>query len=203
MKKITLFLTIFGLSTSAFALESGISETGLSYNEVGIGYISRSANSGENTGTATGATISAQALVTKNIFAVGSYSMPSGTFGSLGKVDSSDYEAGLGLRAAVAANADINVIASYLNSKSSFLGISGIHTGYATGASVRALVAPKLEANIGVSYYDIKNERFGNESATQYRIGTGYQFSENILGRAGYITESGRDGYTVSVNYLF
>lgn len=129
--------------------------------------------------------------------------MPSGTFGSLGKVESTDYEAGLGLRAAVAANVDINVIASYLNSKSSFLGISGIHTGYATGASVRALVAPKLEANVGVSYYDVKNERFGNESGTQYRIGTGYQFSDSILGRAVYITESGRNGYTVSVNYLF
>ena len=87
--------------------------------------------------------------------------------------------------------------------KSSFLGISGIHTGYATSAGVRALVAPKLEASIGVSYYDTKNERFGSSSGTQYRIGTGYRFSENIMGRAGYVTESEANGYSVTVNYMF
>ena len=192
-----------GLTTSALALESGISETGLSYNEVGIGYTSRSANSGNNTGTATGSTIGAQALVTKNVFTYGSYSMSSGTFVGLGNVDSSASLVGLGLRAAVASNVDINLTASYLNSKSSFLGVSGIYTGYATGATLRALVAPKLEANVGISYYDTKNERFGTESGTQYRIGTGYQFSEKVMGRASYTTESGADGYTVSVNYMF
>ncbi len=203
MKKIALVLATLGLSSSAFALESGISETGLSYNEVGIGYTSRSENSGSNTGTATGATIGAQALITKNIFGFGGYSIPSGTFGSLGNVDTTDYQAGLGLRAAVAANTDFNLSATYLNTKASFLGISGIYTGYATSASFRALVAPKLEASIGVSYYDTKNERFGSSSGTQYRIGTGYRFSENIMGRAGYVTESEANGYSVSVNYMF
>jgi hypothetical protein len=203
MKTIALVLAALGLSSSAFALESGISETGLSYNEVGIGYTSRSENSGDTPGTATGATIGAQALITKNIFGFGGYSIPSGTFGSLGNVDSTDYQAGLGLRTAVASNVDVNLTATYLNSKSSFLGISGIHTGYATGASIRALVAPKLEANVGVTYYDTKNERFGTDSGTQYRIGTGYQFSDNIMGRAVYVTETGRNGYTVSVSYMF
>ena len=132
-----------------------------------------------------------------------SYSIPSGTFGSLGNVDTTDYQAGLGLRAAVAANTDFNLSATYLNTKASFLGISGIYTGYATSASFRALVAPKLEASIGVSYYDTKNERFGTESGTQYRIGTGYRFSENIMGRAGYVTESEANGYSVTVNYMF
>ncbi len=193
-----------GLSSSAFALESGISETGLSYNEVGIGYTSQSANSGDNTGTATGPIIGAQTLITKNIFTFGSYSMSSGTFsGGLGNVDSSDSQVGLGLRTAVASNIDVNLSASYLNTKSSFLGVTGFFTGYATSASVRALVAPKLEANAGVSYYDVKNERFGSSSGTQYRIGTGYQFSEKIMGRAIYVTETGADGYTVSINYLF
>ena len=93
----------------------------------------------------------------------------------------------------MASNVDVNLTATYLNSKSSFLGISGIHTGYGAGASVRALVAPKLEANIGISYYDTKNERFGTESGTQYRIGTGYQFSDKIMGRAVYVTETGSD----------
>jgi hypothetical protein len=203
MKKFALVLAALGLSSSAFALESGISETGLSYNEVGIGYTSRSENSGDTPGTATGATIGAQALITKNIFGFGGYSIPSGTFSRLGNVDSTDYQAGLGLRAAVASNVDVNLTATYLNSKSSFLGISGIHTGYAAGASVRALVAPKLEANLGVSYYDTKNERFGTDSGTQYRIGTGYQFSDKIMGRAVYVTETGRNGYTVSVSYMF
>jgi hypothetical protein len=204
MKKFALVLAALGLSTSVLALESGISETGISYNEVGVGYTSQSANSGDNTGTATGAVIGAQALITKNIFTYGSYSMTSGTFaGGLGNVDSSDSLLGLGLRTAVASNVDVNLTASYLNTKSSFLGTTGYFTGYATGATVRALVAPKLEANVGVSYYDVKNERFGSSSGTQYRIGTGYQFSEKIIGRAGYVTETGADGYTVSVNYLF
>lgn len=185
-------------------MESGISETGLSYNEVGIGYISSTSSTGSSDdGTSSGFGIGGQALLSKNIFAFGSYSIPSGTFGSLGNVDTTDYQAGLGLRAAVAANTDFNLSATYLNSKASFLGISGIYTGYATSASFRALVAPKLEASIGVSYYDTKNERFGSSSGTQYRIGTGYRFSENIMGRAGYVTESEANGYSVTVNYMF
>jgi hypothetical protein len=95
------------------------------------------------------------------------------------------------------------VSATYLNSKNSFLGISNIYTGYATSASLRALVAPKLEANIGVSYYDEKNERGGSNSATQYRVGTGYQISEKVMGRASYMTQSGGDGYSVSLSYMF
>ena len=204
MKKIALVLALVGLTTSAFALESGISETGISYNEVGIGYISSTSSTGSSDdGTSSGFGIGGQALLSKNIFAFGSYSIPSGTFGSLGNVDTTDYQAGLGLRAAVAANTDFNLSATYLNTKASFLGISGIYTGYATSASFRALVAPKLEASIGVSYYDTKNERFGSSSGTQYRIGTGYRFSENIMGRAGYVTESEANGYSVSVNYMF
>ena len=203
MKKIALVLAALGLSTSAFALESGISETGISYNEVSVGYVSTTTNSGDFPGTSSGLGVGGQALLTKNIYTFGSYSIPSGTFGALGNVDTTDYQAGLGLRAAVAANTDFNLSATYLNTKSSFLGISGIHTGYATSASFRALVAPKLEASIGVSYYDTKNERFGTESGTQYRIGTGYRFSENIMGRAGYVTESEANGYSVTVNYMF
>lgn len=204
MKKFALVLAALGLSTSAFALESGISETGLSYNEVGIGYISSTSTSGgSDDGTSAGFGIGGSALLSKNIFAFGSYSIPSGTFGTLGNVDTTDYQAGLGLRAAVAANADFNLSATYLNTKTSFSGVSGIYTGYATNASIRALVAPKLEASIGVGYYDVKNERFGSGSGTQYRVGAGYRFSEKIMGRAGYVTESEANGYSVTVNYLF
>jgi hypothetical protein len=204
MKKMALVLAALALSTSSFALESGISETGLSYNEVGVGYTSTTTNSGTIfTGTSSGLDVGGQALLTKNIFAFGSYGIPSGTYNIIGNVDSTNYQAGLGLRAAVASNVDVNLTATYLNSKASFLGISNIYTGYATGASVRALITPKLEANIGISYYDTKNERAGSSSATQYRIGTGYQFSDKIMGRAGYITQSNGDGYSVSLTYMF
>ena len=83
MKKFALVLAALGLSTSAFALESGISETGLSYNEVGIGYISSTSTSGgSDDGTSAGFGIGGSALLSKNIFAFGSYSIPSGTFGT-------------------------------------------------------------------------------------------------------------------------
>ncbi len=203
MKKFALVLAALGLGSSAFALESGISETGLSYNEVGVGYVSSTTNSGDFPGTSSGFNVGGQALITKNIFGFGSYAAPSGTYGALGNVDTSDYQAGLGLRTAVANNVDINLSATYLNTKNSFLGISGIYTGYATSASLRALVAPKLEANLGISYYDTKNERLGSSSGTQYRIGTGYQFAEKIMGRASYVTESGGNGYSVSLSYKF
>jgi len=204
MKKFALVLAALGLSTSAFALESGISETGISYNEVGVGYSSFTTNSGTIfTGTSSGLNVGGQALLTKNIYGFGSYAAPSGTYNILGNIDTSAYQAGLGLRTALAANVDFNVSATYLNSKNSFLGISNIHTGYATSAGFRALVAPKLEANIGVSYYDTKNERAPSSSGTQYQIGTGYQFAEKIMGRASYITESKGNGYSVSLNYMF
>ncbi len=191
------------MNSTAFALESGMSETGLSYNEIGIAYASSTTNSGNNTGTAEGASVGAQTLLNKNIFIFGNYSMPSGTFNGLGNVDISAYQAGLGVRSAIASNIDITASATYLNSKSSFLGLSPIYIGYATSVGARALVAPKLEANFSVSYYDTKNDTFGTNSGTQYRIGTGYQLSEKFIGRASYVTETGKHGYSVGLSYLF
>ena len=194
MKKIALVLAMLGLTTSAFALESGISETGLSYNEVGIGY----GVEGDTTEDYKGFGVGISALVTKNIYVTGQVKNP-----STPTVDSQQYMAGVGARTAITSNADLYASVNYLNGKYTFTGGSLIVTGYSLATGVRAIIAPKVEGSLNLSYFDGKN-RIESITETRYGVGLGYQFTDKVIGRTNYyMTPDSIKGYSVSLGYMF
>ncbi len=198
MKKIALVLAMLGLTTSASALESGISETGLSYNEVGVGY----GVEGDTGGDYKGLGVGVNALLTKNIYFYGQFKNPSSTETTT-NLDTQQYSTSLGFRTAIASNADFYTSVGYYNGKFSFTGGSIIATGYTLATGVRAIVAPKVEASLNLSYVDGKN-RLETFTETRYGVGLGYQFTDNVIGRTSYYnTTNSLSGYSVSLGYMF
>jgi hypothetical protein len=194
LKKITLVLAMLGLSTSALALESGLTETGLSYNEVGISY----GVEGDTTEDYKGFGIGVSALVTKNIYVTGQVKNPSSA-----NIDTQQYMAGVGARTAITSNADLYGSVNYFSGKYSFTGDSLIVTGYSLATGVRAIIAPKLEASVNLNYLDGKN-RIESVTETRYGLGLGYQFTDSVIGRTSYyMTPDSIKGYSASLGYMF
>ena len=198
MKKIALILAILGLTTSAFALESGISETGLSYNEVGVGY----GVEGDIGGDYKGFGVGVNALLTKNIYFYGQFKNPSSTETTT-NLDTQQYSTSLGFRTAIASNADLYTSVGYYNGKFSFTGGSIIVTGYSLATGIRAIIAPKVEGSLNLSYFDGKS-RLENTTETRYGVGLGYQFTDKVIGRTSYyMTPDSIQGYSISLGYMF
>ena len=194
MKKIVLVLALVGLTTSAFALESGISETGISYNEIGIGY----GVEGDTTEDYKGFGVGVSALVTKNIYVTGQIKNP-----STPTLETQQYMAGVGARTAITSNADLYASVNYINGKYTFSSGSVIVTGYSLATGVRAIIAPKVEGSLNLSYFDGKN-RFESITETRYGVGLGYHFTDKVIGRTGYyMTPESLKGYSVSLGYKF
>jgi hypothetical protein len=199
MKKFALVLAALGLSSSAFALESGISETGISYNEVSVGY----GVEGDTDSDYKGLGVGINALLSKNIYAFGQFKNPSTTI-STGKVDTQQFNVGLGTRAAIASNADLYASVSYLNAKYSYTGGSMIVTGYSLATGVRAIIAPQVEGSLNLSYYAGKSREESNITETRYGVGLGYHFTDKVIGRTSYyMTPDSIKGYSVSLGYKF
>ena len=198
MKKIALVLAVLGLSSSAYALESGLSETGISYNEVGVGY----GVEGDVGGDYKGFGIGVSTLLAKNLYFNGQFKNPSSTETTT-NLDTQQYTTSLGFRTAITSNADLYASAGYYNGKFSFTGGSIIATGYVLATGIRAIVLPKVEASLNLSYADGKN-RLESFSETRYRVGLGYQFTDKIIGRSTYYTTpDSLNGYSVSLGYMF
>ena len=194
MKKIALVLAMLGLTTSAFALESGISETGLSYNEVGIGY----SVEGDPDSDIKGMGIGITALLTKNIYVFGNAKNPSSAVW-----DTQQYIAGVGVRTAITSNADLYASISSVSSKFSSTTVSVITSGTSFATGVRAIIAPKVEASLGLSYFDGSN-RFLSVTETRYGVGLGYQLTDKVIGRTTYyMNDDSQKGYSVSLGYMF
>ena len=195
MKKIVLLLTFFGLTSLASAQVSGLSETGISYNEVGIGY----AVEGDTNSDWKGLGVGISALVTKNIYVTGQVKNP-----STPTVDSQQYMVGVGARTAVTSNTDLYASVNYFNGKYTFTGGSAIVTGYSLTTGVRAIIAPKVEGSLGLSYFDGKSRFESSITETRYGVGLGYQFTEKVIGRTSYyMTPDSLKGYSVSLGYMF
>jgi hypothetical protein len=194
MKKIALLLTFFGLTSLASAQVSGLSETGISYNEIGIGY----GVEGDTTEDYKGFGVGLSALVTKNIYVTGTVKNP-----STPTVDSQQYFAGVGARTAIASNADLYGSVNYISGKYTFTGGSLIVTGYSLATGVRAIIAPKVEGSLNLSYFDGKS-RLESITETRYGVGLGYQFTDQVIGRTSYyMTPDSLKGYSVSLGYMF
>lgn len=185
MKLVVAALTL-AAAGSAMAQSSGVSETGIRYNEVGVGYASL-AVSGT---TLQGYTLNASALVEKNF-------VIDATYANVSKASNSLSSTGLnvGYRIGVAPNVDAGVKVGYIST-----GGDSSESSYAVGGFVNAQLTPELVLGGNVSYTGLANTDYF------YTASLGYHITENITARGSIRGSSGTSTtttYIASVGYNF
>jgi hypothetical protein len=186
MKLVVAALTL-ATAGSAMAQSSGVSETGIRYNEVGVGYASLAASGT----TLQGYTLNASALVEKNF-------VIDATYANLSKSSYSISDTGLnvGYRIGVAPNVDAGVKVGYVS------GTAGgtTESSYVVGGFVNAQLTPEWVLGGNVLYTGLANTNYF------YTASLGYHITENITARGSIRGSSGNGTtttYVASVGYNF
>lgn len=142
-------------------------------------------------------------LVAPNVFIIGSYSDVSSdefTVGAVtGQVDSTSYNAGLGIRAPITDFMDANLAAAYVHSESdgtassAFGSVSGSSDGdgYSVSAGLRTLLGERLEINTGYNYVDV------SDGQGSFDIGGLIHFTKMISASAAYRFGDDANAWTV------
>jgi len=185
MKLVVAVLTL-ATAGSAMAQSSGVSETGIRYNEVGVGYASL-AVSGT---TYQGYSLNGSALVEKNF-------LIDATYADVSKSSTSISSTGLnvGYRMGVAPNVDAGVKVGYISTSS-----NQSESSYVVGGFVNAQLSPDVFLGANVSYTGLANTDYF------YTASLGYHVTENITARGSIRGSSGTSTtttYIASVGYNF
>lgn len=187
MKVVVALLTL-ATAGSAMAQSTGASETGIRYNEVGVGYASL-AVSGQ---TFQGYSLYGSALVEKNFII-------DATYANVSKSSNSVSNTGLnvGYRIGVAPNVDAGVKVGYIS------GTAGgtTQSSYVVGGFVNAQLTPEWVLGGNVSYTGLDTTKYF------YTASLGYHITENITARGSVRGGSGGTAntttYIASVGYNF
>ena len=185
MKLVVAVLTL-ATAASSMAQGAGVSETGIRYNEVGVGYASL-ATSGT---TLQGYTLIGSALVEKNFLIDASYTNVSKSSNSI-----SSTGLNVGYRMGVAPNVDAGVKVGYISSSS-----NTSDSSYVVGGFVNAQLSPDVVLGANVSYTGLANTNYF------YTASLGYHITENIIARGSIRGGSGNSTtttYIASVGYNF
>jgi hypothetical protein len=185
MKLVVAALTLVA-AASSMAQSSGVSETGIRYNEVGVGYASL-AVSGT---TLQGYSLNGSALIEKNF-------LIDATYANLSKSSNSISSTGLnvGYRIGVASNVDAGIKVGYISTNS-----TESESSYVVGGFVSAQLSPDVVLGANLSYTGLANTNYF------YTASLGYHITENIMARGSIRGSSGNGTtttYIASVGYNF
>lgn len=181
MKKIIALAAIAAAcSTSTFA-QSGLTETGLNYNEVGASYQSIKFDGDNGSTTLTGYGLNGSYMLNKNFYVLGSTGSVAKTIDGV-KNQFTPTQAGLGYRLGVAKNVDgyatLNYVSASFKSDS-----TNTNTGHSLTAGVRALVAPGVDVSAAVMTQKLTD----SDTQNGYSIGLGYDLSSSVAARISYV----------------
>ena len=199
MKKIIALAAVAAAcSTSAFA-QSGVTETGLNYNEVGVAYQSFKAENDEGvSSTLNGYGVNGSYMLDKNFYVLGSMGTHSKTIEG-DKRTANISQAGVGYRLGLAKNVDGFATVSYVSVAFKAGEEKTTDTGYNLTAGVRALVMPGLDVTAGVATMKV-----GDSSANNgYVLGLGYELTSSLVARVNYMSLSDVAFTTVGLGYKF
>lgn len=206
MKKLITFVAAAAaFSTSAFA-QSGVTDTGLNYNEVGATYQTTkfdiTDNGNASTMTVKGYGINGSYMLDKNFYVLGSTGTTSKSFDD-GKFTVNMSQAGVGYRLGLAKNVDGFATVSYVSVAFKDTTPNGdpkhTETGHNLTAGVRALVMPGFDVTAAAV-----NLKVGDSSASNgYALGLGYELTPSLVARINYTSLSDVAFTTVGLGYKF
>lgn len=188
MKKSLLAIAMAFACTNAYS-DSGVSETGLRYNEINVGYQSISNSDIRMNGYA----IAGSTLFDKNVIIDASYSDL-----SKNTVKSSSSTVNIGYRLGVAQNADVYAKLGYISTTGK--GGAPSDSSYLLTGGARALLTPEVELAGYLSYSGLDN------ASVYYGGSLGYHLTENLSLRGQLRADNAAKSNTVyilSVGYNY
>ncbi len=196
-KHIALALAIF----PALALAQQTQGNGLTYNYAGIGYGALNFNDSGVKANFSGFGLEAGALVTENVFLVGSYTSASANKFTLSgtsyaiTMDIDQTNVGIGYRIPLSAGTDLTGSVGYARGTVKTTGVgSTTATSYPVSVGIRSLLNESVQAGASGTVAD---GDFSAGAFVQYKV-------VNNVGLVGSVSsQSSGTGYTLSVRYLF
>ena len=183
MKKILAMAAIAATCSASVFAQSGVTDTGLNYNEVGAAYqsIKFDNTDGVGTTTLTGYAVNGSYLLNKNFYLLGSTGTATKSIDGV-KLTFSPTQAGLGYRLGVAKNVDGFVTLNYVSVTNKSDQPTVTSTGHSLTAGVRALVASGVDVSAAAM-----TQKIGDSSSQSgYVIGLGYDLSSTVTARISY-----------------
>lgn len=198
MKKLIALSALTVLSATAFAENK--TETGINYNEVGVGYVSQDVTTSGTKKIFTGYGINGSALVSENIYLLASYGSTNRTSSDGSKITLGQTSFGLGYRLPVSNDTDFN--AAIISSSTTVTSSDSISSyGIALGVSTVA-INPDLQTSLKYVYQHSKQgTETGNKNG--YDIGLKYKITSSVYIAADYLAVKDLNQYFVGVGYKF
>lgn len=195
-KSTVIALALIAAGASSFA--QSVTDTGLVYQQIGIGY-ARMTNSLNGTDyTLTGTGVGGNVMISKNAYLTASYLSGSGDVNGI-TVDTSQSALGIGGRFKVAETTDLYGTLSYVDVKASALGTSATDNGSSLILGVKTLVAPQLQASVFAGYSKLKN----SDSTSPFGVSADYFFTKEIVGGIAYVSQKDSRQVNLTVGYAF
>jgi hypothetical protein len=181
MKKIFAMAAVAVTCSASVFAQSGVTDTGLNYNEVGAAYQSIKFDNTDGSVTLTGYGFNGSYMLDKNFYVLGSTGTATKTISGV-KVTFSPTQAGLGYRLGVAKNVDGFASLNYVSVTNKSDEPTNTKTGYSLTAGVRALVAPGVDVSAAAM-----TQKIGDNSAKNgYMLGLGYDLTSSVVARISY-----------------
>jgi hypothetical protein len=183
-------------SVSTFAQTK--TETGLNYNQVGLGYASVTSTVSNKDYTFSGFGVGGSVLVGSNFLLSGSTLSATGDVGAV-KLTISQTNIGVGARAGIGAQTDVYGYVSYLDAKVAALDAAVSDNGYGFTAGVKTMIAPGFTASVFAGQSKLSK----SDSSTSFGAGLDFNVAPNVLVGGAYVSGKDTRQFNVTVAYQF
>jgi hypothetical protein len=173
-------------------------DTGLSYNQVGIGYVGVTTTVAGKDYTFSGAGVGATVLAGQNIiFGASSLSASGDVLGN--NITISQTSIGIGARAKIAAQTDIYGRVSYIDSKAAALGTSITDNGYGVSVGVNTLISTGVQASVFAG----QSKQTKSDASNSFGVGLDVNITPVIVLGGSYISAKDTRQLGLTLSYAF
>lgn len=196
--KIKAILLAFAATASLSSFAQTKTETGLSYNQVGLAYASMTTTVSSKDYTFSGFGVGGTALVGSNFLLSGSTLSASGSVEGI-NLNISQTNISAGARLGVGAQTDLYGYFSYVDAKVAALSAAVSDNGYGFSAGVKTMIAPGFTANVFVGQSKLSK----SDSSTSFGAGLDFNVAPNVSVGGAYVSGKDTRQFNATVAYLF
>jgi hypothetical protein len=196
IKSAVMLAATIAISTASFAQTK--TDTGLSYNQLGLGYVSMTTTSSGKDYTFSGFGLGGSVLVGKNLLLLGSTISVNGDV--LGKkVTVTETDIGVGARTGIAAQTDVYGKVYYIDGKGDATGFTYTDTGYGLTVGINSMIAPKVTGSV----FTGQSKMTKSDSSSFFGLGLDYEISPTMVIGGSFVSGKNTSQFGVALSYAF
>jgi hypothetical protein len=196
IKSAVMLAATIAISTASFAQTR--TDTGLSYNQVGVGYFSMTTTSSGKDYTFSGLGLGGSVLAGKNLLLSASTISVNGDVSGK-NVTVSETDIGIGARAGIAAQTDVFGKIYFIDGKGEATGFNYTDTGYGVTVGVKTLIAPSVTGSVFAG----QSKMSKSDSSSSFGFGLDYNLSPTMIVGGSYVSGKDTRQFGVTLSYAF